>query len=530
MDTHENKAASPDETALGIEFGSTRIKAVLIDHAGNTVATGSYIWESHLEGEFWSYRLDEAIAGLQSCTAQIIASAVKHFGCVPQVSVIGISGMMHGYLPFDSDGRQLVPFRTWRCTDTATAAECLSELFDFNIPYRWTIAHLESAIINSEEHVGSIDFVTTLAGYVHWRLTGRRVVGVGEASGIFPIDENGNYDKKMLRDYNSRLEARGIPWRLDDILPQALRAGENAGCLTVEGAMLLDPSGVLKPGIPFCPPEGDAETGMAATNSVAPYTGNVSAGTSIFAMIVLAEKLRGRFREIDIVATPDGAPVAMVHAACCTNEINAWAQLLCDFTALCGSEAPTMDTVYKKIFLSAFDAEPDCGGITACNFICDEPLMGLNGFPALIRPQTASLSMGNFLRAQLYAAVAPLRIGMDILRAHTDLRIDCLTGHGGFFKTPPVGQCILAAALNTPVETLDTAGEGGPWGMALLAAYFAFKAPGETLADYLDNRIFSSVQRGSTPPNPADAEGFDRYLERYRLLIDAERAISAKPW
>ena len=332
----------------------------------------------------------------------------------------------------------------------------------------------------------------------------------------------------MLRDYNSRLEARGIPWRLDDILPQALRAGENAGCLTVEGAMLLDPSGVLKPGIPFCPPEGDAETGMAATNSVAPYTGNVSAGTSIFAMIVLAEKLRGRFREIDIVATPDGAPVAMVHAACCTNEINAWAQLLCDFTALCGSEAPTMDTVYKKIFLSAFDAEPDCGGITACNFICDEPLMGLNGFPALIRPQTASLSMGNFLRAQLYAAVAPLRIGMDILRAHTDLRIDCLTGHGGFFKTPPVGQCILAAALNTPVETLDTAGEGGPWGMALLAAYFAFKAPGETLADYLDNRIFSSVQRGSTPPNPADAEGFDRYLERYRLLIDAERAISAK--
>ena len=291
MDTHENKAVSPDETALGIEFGSTRIKAVLIDHAGNTVATGSYIWESHLEGEFWSYRLDEAIAGLQSCTAQIIASTVKHFGCVPQVSVIGISGMMHGYLPFDSDGRQLVPFRTWRCTDTATAAECLSELFDFNIPYRWTIAHLESAIINSEEHVGSIDFVTTLAGYVHWRLTGRRVVGVGEASGIFPIDENGNYDKKMLRDYNSRLEARGIPWRLDDILPQALRAGENAGCLTVEGAMLLDPSGVLKPGIPFCPPEGDAETGMAATNSVAPYTGNVSAGTSIFAMIVLAEKV-----------------------------------------------------------------------------------------------------------------------------------------------------------------------------------------------------------------------------------------------
>lgn len=520
----------PDKAALGIEFGSTRIKAVLIDRSGNTLAVGSYVWESHMEGKFWSYRLEEAMAGLQSCTAQIISSSKERFGCVPQIAAIGISGMMHGYLPFDVNGRQLVPFRTWRCTDTAPAAEHLSELFDFNIPCRWTIAHLESAIMDGEMHIGSIDFITTLAGYVHWRLTGQRVVGVGEASGIFPVDESGSYDKTMLHSYNNSLRERGISWRLEDILPQILHAGENAGYLTAEGARLLDPSGTLKPGIPFCPPEGDAETGMTATNSVAPYTGNVSAGTSIFAMIVLPDKLHGRFREIDIVATPDGTPVAMVHAACCTNEINAWAQLLCDFAALCGIEKPAMDTIYTRMFLTAFDAESDCGGITACNFICDEPLIGLNGFPALIRPQTAALSLGNFLRAQLYAAVAPLRIGMDILRSHTDLRIDRLTGHGGFFKTPPVGQRVLAAALNTSVETLDTAGEGGPWGMALLAAYLAFKAHDETLGDFLDKRVFSAVHCTSTLPNPADVEGFGKYLERYKLLLDAERAMSEKSW
>lgn len=527
MNIH-NKAIISGETSLGIEFGSTRIKAVLIDRAGNTLAMGSYIWESHLEGNFWSYRLSDAIDGLQSCTAQILSYTKEHFGCIPQIAAIGISGMMHGYLPFDATGQQLVPFRTWRCTDTAPAAERLSELFNFNIPYRWTIAHLETAIMNAEPHINSIDFLTTLAGYIHWQLTGQRVVGVGEASGIFPIDKNGNYDDNMLHNYNIGLEAHGIPWRLEDILPKPLRAGENAGYLTEAGALLLDPSGTLKPGIPFCPPEGDAETGMTATNSVASYTGNVSAGTSIFAMIVLAEKLHGRFREVDIVATPDSAPVAMVHAACCTNEINAWAQLLRDFTVLCGGGDIAIDTLYTKLFHAAFNADPDCGGITACNFICDEPLIGINGFPALIRPQASALSLGNFLRAQLYAAVAPLRIGMDILRAHTDLRIDRLTGHGGFFKTPPVGQSILAAALNTPVETLDTAGEGGPWGMALLAAYFAFKAPDETLGNYLDKHIFSTAQRSSTSPVSSDVEGFDKYLMRYKLLLDAERTMSEK--
>lgn len=513
------------ETALGIEFGSTRIKSVLVDLNGSPLASGSFDWENSYKNGVWTYSLDEVFEGLRASFAALKKSVCDKYGVkLETVGSMGISGMMHGYLAFDKDGAQLAEFRTWRNTITAEAAEKLSALFDFNIPQRWSIAHLYQAILNGEEHVGRVDFIATLAAYVHYRLTGERVIGVGEASGMFPIDSSINdYDVAMLDKFDGCVADKGFPWRLRDILPRVLVAGERAGTLTAEGAAMLDPTGEFRPGVPMCPPEGDAGTGMVATNSVAVRTGNVSAGTSIFLMVVLEKALSKLYPEIDMVTTPSGKPVAMVHCNNCSGEIDAWAGL---FTSMCS--ALGMDiSIYKvldKMFESALSGDKDCGGLVAFNYLSGEVITGLDsGKPLFLRGPESKFDLPNFARAQLCSAAATLSIGMEIL-ADEHVKIDKLLGHGGYFKAPLAGQKIMAAALEAPVSVMKTAGEGGPWGIALLASYMQNKAEGETLEAFLESRVFSNEDAFEVKPDPEDIAGFKKFLDNYKKSLPVEKA------
>lgn len=513
------------ETALGIEFGSTRIKSVLVDLNGSPLASGSFDWENSYKNGVWTYSLDEVFEGLRASFAALKKSVYDKYGVkLETVGSMGISGMMHGYLAFDKDGAQLAEFRTWRNTITAEAAEKLSALFDFNIPQRWSIAHLYQAILNGEEHVGRVDFIATLAAYVHYRLTGERVIGVGEASGMFPIDSSINdYDAAMLDKFDGCVADKNFQWKIRDILPRVLVAGERAGTLTAEGAALLDPTGEFRPGVPMCPPEGDAGTGMVATNSVAVRTGNVSAGTSIFLMVVLEKALSRLYPEIDMVTTPSGKPVAMVHCNNCSGEIDAWAGL---FTSMCS--ALGMDiSIYKvldKLFESALSGDKDCGGLVAFNYLSGEVITGLDsGRPLFLRGPESKFDLPNFARAQLCSAAATLSIGMEIL-ADEQVKIDKLLGHGGYFKAPLAGQKIMAAALEAPVSVMKTAGEGGPWGIALLASYMQNKAEGETLEAFLDSRVFSNEDAFEVKPDPEDIAGFKKFLDNYKKSLPVEKA------
>src|SRR5690625_2592838 len=496
------KTIKLEKTALGIELGSTRIKAVLIDPDHTVIASGEHEWENRLEDGIWTYDLDDVWTGLQAAYRQVAEEVQQKFNIqLTTVGSMGFSAMMHGYLPFDSEGNQLTEFRTWRNTTTEKAAEELSTLFKFNIPQRWSIAHLYQAILNEEEHVGKIDLFTTLAGYVHWKLTGEKVLGVGEASGMFPInDETGNYDDQMLEQFNDLMKNYNYNWTLKDILPTVETAGVNAGTLTAEGAKLLDPTGTLQAGIPLCPPEGDAGTGMVATNSVAEHTGNVSAGTSIFAMIVLEKSLSDYYKEIDMVTTPTGKPVAMVHCNNFTSDINAWVGLFAELSEALGTKVD-MEELFTVLFQQAMDADPDVGGLINCNYYSGEPITGFEeGRPLLVRMPDSKLTLPNFMRTQIYSALATLEIGMDILTTEEKVQIDYILGHGGFFKTENVGQQIMADALQVPVSVMNTAGEGGPWGMALLAAYSVNKKEEQPLEAYLEQTIFAEEETKTATP------------------------------
>lgn len=518
-------AIESGQTYLGIEFGSTRIKGVLIgpDHA--PIASGDFGWENRYENGIWTYHQDEIWTGLQTCYAALVKDVQEKYGVtLTTVGALGISAMMHGYLPFDKKGTLLTPFRTWRNTITGQASAELSRLLNFNIPQRWSIAHLYQAILKRESHINDIDFLTTLEGYVHWQLTGEKVIGIGEASGMFPVDSNINdYNQSMLDKFQLIAAAHGWQGYIWDVLPKVLVAGEPAGVLTEAGALLIDPTGHLKPGIPVAPPEGDAGTGMTATNSVAVRTGNVSAGTSTFSMVVLEQLMNHVYEEIDMVTTPTGKPVAMVHCNNCTNEINAWASVFQGLLAALGVQ-PDMNQLYTAMFHAAAEGEKDCGGLLLYNYLSGEPVTGFaEGRPMLVRKPEDRLTFQNFMRAQLYSAIATLKLGNDIL-AKENVKIDKLFGHGGYFKTPEVGQSILAAALNCPISVMETAGEGGAWGMALLASYLVEKAEGETLEAYLENRVFAGQKVITLAPKDEERAGFEAFIAKYSAGLAIERA------
>lgn len=510
---------------LGIEFGSTRIKAVLIDQNHQPVVSGSHDWENQYVNDFWTYSLESIWGGLQDCYSKLADAYHQKFQSrLTTVSAIGFSAMMHGYMPFGKDGNLLVPFRTWRNTTTGQAAEQLTDLFQFNIPQRWSIAHLYQAILNGEPHVSRISYLTTLAGYVHWQLTGRKILGIGDASGMFPIDSNTQtYDQHMLDLFNSKVAEKNYPWRLQGILPEVVMAGAPAGFLTEEGARLLDPSGHLQAGIPLCPPEGDAGTGMVATNSVAEQTGNISAGTSVFAMIVLKDKIARVHPEIDIVTTPDGKPVAMVHSNNCTSDLNAWVELFHEFTGIIGQEV-SQSEIFEKLFHKALEGDADCGNLLSYNYFSGEPITRLEqGRPLFVRMPDSRFNLANFMRMHLYSAIAILRIGMDILFVDEQVRVGQLLGHGGFFKTKNVGQSVMAAALNVPVSVMETAGEGGAWGIALLASYMMQKGSGESLQTYLSNKVFADAPGSTIYPDQVDVRGFEAFMGRYKTGLIIEK-------
>ena len=513
--------------AVGIELGSTRIKAVLADGAHRVLASGEYEWENKLENGIWTYSLEDVRVGLQTCFARL-KEAVRARCGVPLAApgAIGVSGMMHGYLPFDREGRQLAAFRTWRNTVTGEAAAELTGLFGFNIPQRWSIAHLWQAMRGGEEHVRDIARLTTLSGYVHYRLTGRHAVGVGEASGMFPVDSASlDYDARMMEKFDALAAGRGYPLRLRGILPQVLAAGENAGFLTEEGAAFLDPAGDLLPGVPLCPCEGDAGTGMVATDSVRAYTGNVSAGTSDFAMIVTDRPL-GVHREIDMVTTPAGLPVAMVHCNNCTSDLNAWVGLFSEFAEAIGAPVPR-GRLFSLLFRKALEGAADGGGLLSYNYESGEGVTDLDsGRPLFLRRPGSRLTLPDFMRTHLMSALATLKIGMDLLTRAEGVRIDRLCAHGGFFKTPEAGQRILSAAVGVPVSVMETAGEGGPYGMALLASFLLQRREGESLEDYLDRSVFSSAKVTTLTAEPEEIAGFAAYLERYKKALPAERTAT----
>ncbi len=513
---------------LGIEFGSTRIKGVLIDQNNRPIAQGSHTWENSLVDGLWTYSIEEIWSGLQDCYTNLRNDVKAQYGIeIETLAAIGISAMMHGYMAFGDDDNILVPFRTWRNTNTGKAAAELSQLFNYNIPLRWSISHLYQAILNGEEHVAKIKFQTTLAGYIHWRLTGQKVLGVGDASGMLPIDpETKDFDAAMVARFNNLIASKGYDWSLPGIFPKVLVAGDNAGALTMEGAKMFDVSGHLQAGVPFCPPEGDAGTGMAATNAVKQRTGNVSAGTSSFSMIVLEKKLSKPYESIDIVTTPDGSPVAMVHCNNCTSEINAWVNLFKQYNELLGIEVDN-NTLFTKLFQVALQGDADCGGLLSYNYVSGEPITGMeDGRPLFVRSANDRFNLANFMRTQLYAAIGVLKIGNDILLKDEKVNVDRITGHGGYFTTPIVGQRILAAALNSPISVMETAGEGGAWGIALLASYLVNKAEGQQLPDYLDNQVFVGNTGTEIKPTPEDVAGFDAYIETYKQGLAIEKAAT----
>ncbi len=504
-------------TCLGIELGSTRIKAVTIDGGFKPVSSGDYTWASRYENGVWTYPLEEVWTGLKSALSQV----ENRDG----IAAAGVSAMMHGYLAFDKDWRLLTPFRTWQNTITGQAAAELTQLFGFNIPQRWSIAHLYQAVLNGEYHVSQIAHITTLAGYIHYKLTGVNAVGVGEASGMFPIDSAVmDYDAGMIGKFDALVENRALPWTLEDILPDVLPAGADAGRLTEAGSRMLD--GLLPAGIPFAPAEGDAGTGMTATNAVAPRTGNVSAGTSIFSMVVLEKPLEKVYEEIDLVTTPTGAPVAMVHCNNCTNDTNAWVNVLKETAQLFGAD-PDAGELYTRLYEKSLEGDPDCGGVLVCNYLAGEGVTHMDaGRPLVARTPETRFTLANFFRSQLYSTMATLKIGMDIL-AEEGVAIDSLTGHGGLFKTPVVGQSYMAAACNAPVTCMETAGEGGPYGMALLASFLLNREGGESLEGFLSGKVFAGASGSTIQPDPACVEGFNTYIRRYKALLEVEKTAAA---
>ncbi|GAB6105204.1 MAG: xylulokinase [Blautia sp.] len=522
-----------NKTALGIEFGSTRIKAVLVDAENAPIASGSYDWENRLEDGIWTYHLDDIQAGLQGSYKALAEDVKEKYGVeLTSVGALGVSAMMHGYMPFNKEGELLVPFRTWRNNITAQASEELMELFQYNIPQRWSIAHLYQAILNKEEHVKDIDFMCTLEAYVHWQLTGKRIQGIGDAAGMFPVDpETKDYNEEMVQKFDKLVEPYGFPWKLRDIMPEAKVAGEAAGCLTEAGARLLDPSGKLQAGIPMCPPEGDAGTGMVATNSVRQRTGNVSAGTSVFAMIVLEKELSRPYKEIDMVTTPAGDLVAMAHSNNCTSDLNAWVNVFKEFAEAMGMEVD-MNKLFGTLYNKAMEGDADCGGLLSYCYFSGEHMTGFEeGRPLFVRSPESRFTLANFMRTNLYTCLGAMRVGLNLLLEKEQVKIDRLLGHGGLFKTKGVGQQILADAVNAPVSVMETAGEGGAWGIALLASYLINKEEGEALEDYLDNKVFAGNEGSTLDPNPAGVEGFNVFMERYMKGLEIERAaVDSKIW
>lgn len=526
--TDVREAITQGRTALGIELGSTRIKAVLVGPDHVPIATGSAAWENQLVDKMWTYSLDAVRSGIQDCYATLTADVQERHGVeLTSVGGLGISAMMHGYIALDAEGELLTPFRTWRNTNTGVAAERLSTELGFNIPHRWSVAHLYQAVLDGEEHVSRVASLTTLAGYVHRQLTGEHVLGVGDASGMFPVDSaTGGYDAARLATTDRLLAEAGADLTLADLLPRVLPAGERAGDLTEAGAALLDPSGRLRPGSPVCPPEGDAGTGMVATNSVAPRTGNVSAGTSIFAMVVLEGGLSRVHRELDLVTTPSGEPVAMVHCNNGASEINAWAGLFGEFAAALGAPADA-STVFETLFTAALSGAPDCGGMLAYNYLSGEPITELEeGRPLFLRSPGSPFDLATFMRTQLFASLATLRIGMDVLQDVEGVRLDRMFAHGGLFTTKGVAQRFLSAAIDTPVSVGDVAAEGGAWGIAVLAAFLTGRDDDQTLADYLETRVFAAADLETVEPDPQDVAGFDAFLKRYVAALPVERAAT----
>ncbi|MBD8070630.1 xylulokinase [Bacillus sp. PS06] len=514
------------KTVLGIELGSTRIKAVLIGENHAPIASGSHDWENSYVNNIWTYSVEDIWNGIQDSYQKMANDVKQQYGVtLKTVGSIGFSAMMHGYMAFDQEGELLVPFRTWRNNITEQASKELTSLFNYQIPQRWSIAHLYQAILNQEEHVSEISFQTTLAGYVHWKLTGEKVLGVGEASGVFPIDLNTkSFNQTMMNQFNELIESRNLPWKLEDILPNVLVAGENAGVLTEVGARLLDPSGALQAGIPLCPPEGDAGTGMVATNSVAKRTGNVSAGTSVFAMVVLEKELSKVYSEIDLVTTPTGHLVAMAHSNNCSSDLNAWVGLFEEFSKAMGMNVD-MNQLYGTLYHLALQGDPDAGGLLAYGYLSGEHMTHFEeGRPLFVRSSDSNFTLPNFMRVHLFTALGALKIGMDILLKEEKVKLDEILGHGGLFKTKAVGQSIMAAALNTPVSVMETAGEGGAWGIALLAAYMINKNGEETLDEFLNEKVFAGEAGTTISPDPKDVEGFEQFMQRYMKGLAIERA------
>ena len=515
------------KAVLGIEFGSTRIKAVLIDEHNKPIAQGAFEWENQLVDGLWTYSIDTIWKGLQTCYSDLRADVKRQYDCdIQQLAAIGFSAMMHGYMAFDSEQHILVPFRTWRNTNTGKAAAKLSELFHYNIPLRWSISHLYQCMLNGDEHVKNIKYLTTLAGYIHWQLTGQFVLGIGDASGMLPIDpQTKNYDATMVAKFNELLAAEGLPFRLEQILPKVLVAGADAGVLTAEGARLLDPTGTLAAGCPLCPPEGDAGTGMVATNAVKQRTGNVTAGTSCFSMIVLEHELSRPYEMIDMVTTPDGSLVAMVHCNNCTSDLNAWVGIFKEYQQLLGLPVD-MNELFGRLYNHALTGDADCGGLVSYNYISGEPVTGVQtGHPLFVRAAGDKFTLANFMRSHLYGAIGVLKVGNDILFKKERVRVERITGHGGLFKTKGVGQRFLAAALNSPISVMETAGEGGAWGIALLAAYRINNRAQQPLADYLDEHVFAGQAQETIAPTADDVAGFERYLQNYQQYLPAEKAI-----
>ena len=520
------QAIESGKTALGIEFGSTRIKAVLVGEDNAPVASGSHDWENRYENGIWTYSLEDIWGGLQDCYQKLAEDVKSQYSVtLKKIGAIGFSAMMHGYMAFDKDGKLLVPFRTWRNSITEEASEKLTELFQYNIPQRWSIAHLYQAILNGEEHVPQIDFLTTLDGYVHWKLTGEKTLGIGEASGMFPIDsETKTYRQDMMDKFEALIAEKHYPWKLSEILPKVLVAGEHAGTLTAEGAQLLDVSGNLEAGVPLCPSEGDAGTGMVATNSVTRRTGNVSAGTSVFAMVVLEKELSRVYPEIDMVTTPTGNPVAMVHANNCTSDLNAWVGIFKEFAEAFGIKVD-MNELFKTLYNKALEGDADCGGLLSYGYFSGENITHMEeGRPLFVRTPKSSFNLANFMRVHLFTALGALKVGMDLLFKEEKVETDKILGHGGLFKTQGVGQRIMAAALNTPVSVMETAGEGGAWGIALLASYMIHREEGQSLDDYLDRKVFAGNEGSCMEPDPRDVEGFETFIGRYKAGLSVERA------
>ena len=546
-----DQAVIEGKTALGIELGSTRIKAVLIsspgtggEFSGDPIASGGFDWENKFKNGYWTYDLDDVWTGLRECFKNLSQDVKNRYGVnLTSAGAVGVSAMMHGYLVFGKDGSQLTAFRTWRNTTTEKAAGLLTEEFNFNIPQRWSIAHLYQAMLNGEEHVKDIDFITSLAGYVHWKLTGKKAAGLNDASGLFPVDCGlKNYDPQMLKKFDKLASSYNFPWKINDILPAIYEAGDAAGTLTREGALLLSPDGSLQAGIPFCPPEGDAGTGMAATNSIAEHTGNISAGTSVFAMIVMEKELSKVYPQIDVIVTPAGKPVAMVHCNNCTSDIDAWIRLFMEAAEITRGnlqDAPEVKMskadFYEALFLKSLEADSGCGGLLSYNYFSGEHLTGIEeGRPLLARLPGGNFSLANFMRAILFSALGTLKIGIEILEKEK-VRIDSLLGHGGLFKTKEIGQRYMAAAFNAPVSVIESSssnqglsGEGGAWGIALLASYMLYsqndKIKKITLEKFLSDKVFKNLTSVKINPDPKDVESFTIFMERYKAGLAVEKS------